>query len=144
MNDYQLSRRRVSSGCSTKLKVTELIPMNLPKPLFTNLKLIIFVLLLTAFVLTIKFISIKTPHFAETAIQSSDSHNVAKPASNNTNLIATQSSNSPDVKVWVNTKSAVYHCPNTQWYGNTKHGMFMTQREAQSKGYRPARGAVCG
>jgi hypothetical protein len=55
-----------------------------------------------------------------------------------------QSSESAKVIVWVNTNSGVYHCPNTRWYGKTKSGRFMTQREAQSKGYRPAYGAVCG
>src|SRR5687767_3112210 len=49
-----------------------------------------------------------------------------------------------DVTVWVNTNSGVYHCPNTRWYGNTKSGKFMTQREAQAKGYRPAYVGVCG
>lgn len=55
-----------------------------------------------------------------------------------------QSAGSPNVRVWVNTNSGVYHCPGTRWYGKTKSGQFMTQREAQSKGYRPAYGAVCG
>lgn len=55
-----------------------------------------------------------------------------------------QSTGNPKVQVWVNTNSGVYHCPNTRWYGNTKSGKFMTQREAQSKGYRPAYGAACG
>jgi hypothetical protein len=58
--------------------------------------------------------------------------------------ITTQSAGNATVKVWVNTNSGVYHCPGTRWYGNTKSGRFMTQREAQSKGYRPAYGAVCG
>ena len=58
--------------------------------------------------------------------------------------LATQSAESAKVIVWVNTNSGVYHCPGTRWYGNTKSGQFMTQREAQSKGYRPAYGAVCG
>lgn len=49
-----------------------------------------------------------------------------------------------EVTVWVNTESGVYHCPGTTWYGKTKNGRFMTQREAQAKGYRPAYGAVCG
>lgn len=49
----------------------------------------------------------------------------------------------PDVKVWVNTASGVYHCPGTRWYGATKHGEYMTQAEAQKKGYRPAYGKVC-
>ena len=49
----------------------------------------------------------------------------------------------PDVKVWVNTASGVYHCPGTRWYGATKHGEYMSQAEAQKKGYRPAYGKVC-
>jgi len=49
----------------------------------------------------------------------------------------------PNVKVWVNTKSGVYHCPGTRWYGNTKQGKYMTQAEAQKAGYRPAYGKVC-
>ena len=49
----------------------------------------------------------------------------------------------PDVKVWVNTASGVYHCPGSRWYGSTKHGEFMTQAEAQKKHYRPAYGKVC-
>jgi nuclease S1 len=58
--------------------------------------------------------------------------------------LALQSAGNPTVKVWVNTNSGVYHCPGTRWYGRTKSGQYMTQREAQSKGYRPAYGAVCG
>jgi hypothetical protein len=57
---------------------------------------------------------------------------------------ANVSAGNPSVTVWVNTNSGVYHCPNTQWYGNTKSGKYMTQKEAQSKGYRPAHGSVCG
>ena len=58
--------------------------------------------------------------------------------------VAAQNAGNPTVKVWVNTNSGVYHCPNTRWYGKTKSGQFMTQREAQAKGYRPAYGAMCG
>ena len=58
--------------------------------------------------------------------------------------VTTQSAGTATVKVWVNTNSGVYHCPGTRWYGKTKSGQFMTQREAQSKGYRPAYGAICG
>lgn len=67
----------------------------------------------------------------------------AQPVINRHQPIPTQSS-AANVIVWVNTNSGVYHCPNTRWYGKTKSGRFMTQREAQSKGYRPAYGAVCG
>ncbi len=38
----------------------------------------------------------------------------------------TQPAGNPDVKVWVNTRSGVYHCPGTRWYGNTKQGEYMT------------------
>lgn len=58
--------------------------------------------------------------------------------------VPAQSAGSATVTVWVNTNSGVYHCPRTRWYGKTKSGQFMSQREAQSKGYRPAYGAVCG
>ena len=44
----------------------------------------------------------------------------------------------PEVKVWVNTKSGVYHCSGTHWYGATKSGEYMKQSEAQQKGFRPA------
>lgn len=54
------------------------------------------------------------------------------------------SGGNPSVAVWVNTNSGVYHCSNTRWFGNTKNGKYMTQKEAQSKGYRPAHGSVCG
>lgn len=50
---------------------------------------------------------------------------------------------SPDARVWVNTNSGVYHCPGTRWYGRTKEGLYMTQREAVAKGNRPAYGSVC-
>jgi len=57
--------------------------------------------------------------------------------------LAAESQGNPNVKVWVNTNSGVYHCPGTRWYGNTKTGEYMTQKQAQEKGYRPAYGKVC-
>ena len=41
--------------------------------------------------------------------------------------------------VWVNTASGIYHYSGTRWYGKTKHGEFMSEADARSKGYRPAR-----
>jgi type IV secretory pathway VirB10-like protein len=49
----------------------------------------------------------------------------------------------PNVRVWVNTDSGVYHCPGTRWYGNTKYGEYMTQKEAQEGRNRPAYGNYC-
>jgi len=54
------------------------------------------------------------------------------------------SSGNPDVKVWVNTNSGAYHCPGTRWYGKTKEGEYMTQKEVQEKGYHPAANRQCG
>lgn len=41
------------------------------------------------------------------------------------------------IKVWVNTKSGVYHFPGMRWYGTTKQGEYMTEEEAKKRGYRP-------
>ena len=49
----------------------------------------------------------------------------------------------PSTKVWVNTRSGVYHCPGTRYYGNTKDGQYMAQAEAQKQGNRPAYGKFC-
>ncbi len=49
----------------------------------------------------------------------------------------------PDVKVWVNTNSGAYHCPGTRWFGKTHVGQYMTQKEAQDKGYHPAANQPC-
>jgi micrococcal nuclease len=47
------------------------------------------------------------------------------------------------VKVWVNISSRVYHCPGARYYGNTKNGTYMSESEAQSRGYRAAYGRAC-
>ena len=57
---------------------------------------------------------------------------------------AVQRSGDPNVTVWVNTDSGVYHCPGTRWHGKTKEGRYMGQKQAQGAGYRPAYGSVCG
>ena len=57
--------------------------------------------------------------------------------------LQTQTADNPNVKVWVNTASGVYHCPGTRWYGVTKRGEYMTQKQAQEKGNRPAYGRYC-
>jgi hypothetical protein len=48
------------------------------------------------------------------------------------------------VKVWVNTGSGVYHCPETRWYGTTKAGIYLSESAARARGYRPASGRTCG
>lgn len=58
-------------------------------------------------------------------------------------VLASEALGNANVRVWVNTNSGVYHCPGTRWYGNTKVGEYMTQKQAQGKGYRPAYGKYC-
>lgn len=53
-----------------------------------------------------------------------------------------QDRGNPAVRVWVDTAAGYYHCPNTNWYGKTKQGVYMTQKEAQDRNIRPANG-VC-
>ena len=49
----------------------------------------------------------------------------------------------PTIKVWVDTEYGFYHCPNSKLYGKTKQGVYMTQKQAQDRGYRPAYGTFC-
>jgi hypothetical protein len=49
-----------------------------------------------------------------------------------------------EVKVWVNTRSGVYHCPGSRWYGKTKEGKYMGECAAAKAGFRPAYGKPCG
>lgn len=48
----------------------------------------------------------------------------------------------PTVRVWVDTAYGFYHCPNTAHYGKTQQGVYMTQKEAQDRSYKPA-ATVC-
>jgi hypothetical protein len=54
-----------------------------------------------------------------------------------------QDQGDPAVKVWVNTKSHLYHCPDTPAYGHKKPGEYLTQEEALRAGDHPADGLYC-
>jgi hypothetical protein len=40
--------------------------------------------------------------------------------------------------VWVNTDTHVYHKAGSRWYGKTKKGQYMTERDAIKEGDRAA------
>lgn len=137
--------------------------MKSPSPHFADVKKVAAIVALVGLVLVSGFISSKTL-LTETPIEDPHGPNVnAIPSVFTINVNSGESvvtanagelgvdspqpgirSGNPDISVWVNTNTGVYHCPNTRWYGKTKSGKYMRQREAQAKGYRPAYGAACG
>jgi len=52
---------------------------------------------------------------------------------------AAESPLNPD-EVWVNTKSGKYWKPGSRYYGRTKQGEYMSEKEAIQIGYVPANG----
>lgn len=113
------------------------------EPPFAYIKTIALIAAFVALVLVSGFISSKTL-LTGTPIQNPPGPNINASLSESAANVNTGETGTRDVLVWVNTNSGVYHCPNTRWYGKTKSGKYMTQREAQAKGYRPAYGAKCG
>ncbi len=41
-----------------------------------------------------------------------------------------------DVVVWLNVPSGIYHYKGERWYGRTKHGAYVCQKEAIAAGDR--------
>jgi hypothetical protein len=58
------------------------------------------------------------------------------PASPSTSTPASSAAPSQPGQVWVNTETKVYHRAGDRWYGNTKHGKYMSESEAIAAGYR--------
>lgn len=44
-----------------------------------------------------------------------------------------------DIVVWLNTKTGIYHESGMRWFGRTKQGAYVCQKEADSAGDRDTR-----
>ena len=44
-----------------------------------------------------------------------------------------------DIVVWLNLPTGIYHFKGQRWYGRTKNGAFVCQREADNAGDRATR-----
>jgi hypothetical protein len=49
---------------------------------------------------------------------------------------AAQSHCHSDTVVWLNTNSGVYHFQGERWYGRTKHGAYVCEKDADAAGDR--------
>lgn len=49
----------------------------------------------------------------------------------------------PNLKVWVDTHTALYYCPGDELYGKSPDGHYSTQHEAQMDRFEPAERSVC-
>jgi hypothetical protein len=50
---------------------------------------------------------------------------------------AAQSKCPTDTVVWLNTRTDVYHFQGERWYGATKQGAFVCEKDANTAGDRP-------
>lgn len=88
---------------------------------------------------------LSTPELTpETAPSVASAHvNLIDPSSEPVPHAKSHQLNSPTgssaVRVWVDTKTGVYHYPGTRRYGNTKSGEYMSEQDAIKEGDRAAR-----
>ena len=80
---------------------------------------------------------------AQAQPQAASQQSPAKGAPERANPAPSDNVHVDNVRVWVNTASGIYHCPGAHWYGKTKSGQYLTQKEALQKVYRAAYHRPC-
>ena len=93
-------------------------------------KKILGILLVVLFVATVTApaISADKPHHSSSGLQSFSTEQSAK-------------QHCPtDTVVWLNLPTGIYHYKGQHWYGNTKSGAYVCQKEADKAGDRATRG----
>ena len=97
---------------------------------FNQTKKILGILLIVFFVvaLTAPIISADAPHPSNKGLQTFSTEQLAK-------------QHCPtDTVVWLNLPTGIYHYKGQHWYGNTKSGAYVCQKEADKAGDRATKG----
>jgi hypothetical protein len=59
------------------------------------------------------------------------------------NSATANTSSAENVEVWTDDHTGRYFCPDSAWYGKTREGRYLTQKEARFAGFRPIDGEPC-
>ena len=77
---------------------------------------------------TVPVISADAPHHSNTGLQQFSTEQLAKQHC------------LTDTVVWLNLPTGIYHYKGQHWYGNTKSGAYVCQKEADKAGDQATRG----
>ena len=80
---------------------------------------------------------------APAAVTAPSAAPTAKPTLTSVTKLDVPAAGGGDSKVWVNTKSKVYHCEGSKSYAKTQGGEYMTEADAKAKGNHADHGKVC-
>jgi hypothetical protein len=80
---------------------------------------------------------------ANSSANGSSSRNSAKGSSSASVAGRTAAPGGGPGLVWLNNKSNVYHCYGSEWYGKTKNGKYVSEKDAMNAGAKPEHGKSC-